>query len=217
MIKLLVFLLISITQERCLEGCLRCSEDNKCLYCDVLNGYQLRSERCIKPQIPNCVLTDEKFHCLRCNPDYYLNRTLNKCMELITEIRVENCEIHEGPKTCQLCQKNFYLKNGACISISSPISNCRLENGRGVCLECEPEYIRSVDKKSCLVKPEIQNCGTHKWVSCNKCSSNYLNNDNFYYDILFNFNRQKDPNVLHLQRRNLMNRSAESIKFPTCQ
>lgn len=89
------FALASLMESRCLEGCLRCSPENKCLYCDVLNGYQLRSGRCMRPEIPNCVVTNDKAQCLRCESGFYLDTSVNQCFELIPQTVVENCDYHQ--------------------------------------------------------------------------------------------------------------------------
>lgn len=63
-----------------------------------------------------------------------MDRTLNQCIELLSEIKVASCDIHEGPNICKTCVKGNYQKNGACFAITAPIANCAIENERGICL-----------------------------------------------------------------------------------
>jgi hypothetical protein len=109
------------------------------------------------------------------------------------------------------------LENGACVKISSPISNCQVENERQICLECEKGYIRSIDKKSCTEKPVISGCATYQHVECRECATNYLMNENYYLDLLYSFNTSRDLQKLTNMRSDFKNNVADSIKFPTCQ
>lgn len=89
-----------------------------------------------------------------------MDTAVNKCLELPPVTKVENCSYHSEPYVCGVCKTGFYLKNGACNKISSPIKNCSVENEWGICKECEVGYIRSIDKKSCNVAPEHSGCAT---------------------------------------------------------
>ena len=75
MIKQLAILLpmLLLINSRCTEGCLRCTPDNKCLYCDVLEDYRLFNGRCVKSETNNCVLVNDKNHCLKCKEEFYLD------------------------------------------------------------------------------------------------------------------------------------------------
>lgn len=104
---------------------------------------------------------------------------------------------------CQVCNTGFYLKNGACHQIPSPIPNCELENDRQICLSCSKDFVRSVDKKSCVATTQVNNCGTYKWVTCRNCKDNFIKNDNYFMDLLFQFRRQKDLGMIHNIKSNL--------------
>ncbi len=150
--KLFLLLLLTIhsTYSRCLEGCLRCSPDFDCLYCDIKNHYYLKNDRCFKSTQKNCLLMNERNQCLKCADNFYLDRFTNSCIELFTQIKVENCSYHSRPNYCEVCSKGFFMLKGACMEIASPISSCEVENSRAECERCDKNYIRSYDRKSCI-------------------------------------------------------------------
>lgn len=214
---LLCMALVSSTHQRCLEGCLRCAEDNSCLYCNVQKGFQLRSGLCIKPDISNCVLTNDYSLCLECESGYYLDSALNQCLSILEETLLENCSTYSEPGVCSLCDQGFYLKNGACNEIASPISNCKVENQWGICEECQIGYLRSIDKTACVQKSTISKCGTQKHVTCRECATGFLLNENYYFDLLYSFNTTRDLDLLTEMRNNYKNSIVDAHRFPVCQ
>ena len=60
----------------------------------------------------------------------------------------------------------FYLGNGNCEKIDSPIENCEIENSQKICLKCEPGHLLDIENKKCIEVPDIDNCSTYSNMEC---------------------------------------------------
>lgn len=49
----LIFLL-NQTLERCQKGCLSCTEEDKCRFCDISTNYKLQNNDCVLVSTNNC-------------------------------------------------------------------------------------------------------------------------------------------------------------------
>lgn len=205
MLKQFAIILLCLTQisPNCLEGCLRCSPDYKCLYCDVTQQYYLTNDRCLKSTLTNCLLQNEKNNCLICKENFYLDKFTNACIELIPQLSVENCSYHASPNSCKVCSKGFYALRGNCININSPIGNCDVENSRGECERCASGFVRSIDRRSCQAKPSLLGCATFANVQCRECGEGYIANDNLYLQQMYSFRNSEDVSSLTSYRNDL--------------
>lgn len=214
---ILLLLLLNALNQRCLEGCLRCSEDNRCKFCNILKGYSLEYGRCIKKQVPNCLEVNEKNRCKICEEKYYLDTVSLRCVELPLSTNVDNCLYHLGPGNCKQCVTGFSLKKGGCIEIGSPIPDCEIENSRAECKRCNSGFILSIDQKNCIAQPELENCASFSNIQCNECSSGYLKNENYYLNFIFGFKNTKQYQLLTEYLQNSNNSVVDGHKFKTCQ
>ena len=216
--RLLLFvLLLNALNQRCLEGCLRCSENNRCKFCNILRGYSLEYGRCIKKEVPNCLQVNERNRCKLCSEDFYLDTVSLRCVELPLSTKVENCLYHLGPGSCRQCTTGFSLKKGACSEIGTPIADCEVENSRGECKRCNSGFILSIDQKICIAQPQIENCSSFSNIQCNDCSTGFLKNDNFYLNFIFGFKNTQQYQLLTEYLQNSTGNIVDGYKFKTCQ
>lgn len=123
---------------------------------------------------------NQRGRCLSCDLGFYLDSNTAKCIAVATADVIQNCRSYTGPTNCSVCNKGFYLDNGACTAIDSPISNCDIQSNSGACLSCQSGYYLSLDSKSCVGGPSGDNCSTYTNIKCSSCDSGYLKNSNNY-------------------------------------
>ena len=114
---LLILVMINLLNQRCLEGCSRCTEDNKCLYCNVNQNYSLEFGRCVEKVFTNCLKINERGKCDLCDTNYYLDNVSLRCVELQENLKVQNCLYHLRPGTCFQCNEKFLKKMAAVLKL----------------------------------------------------------------------------------------------------
>ena len=98
----------------CPPGCLKC-EEKICLLCDFYSGYSLVISSCRNPNDLNCLLHNHDDKCLQCSSGYYYNSIDEKCLKLVEDELINDCDLYSGPLTCNSCKSDFMIKNASCI------------------------------------------------------------------------------------------------------
>lgn len=202
---LLMFTLYLTLRAQCTDNCLRCVE-NVCYYCDLSQGYRLIEGQCKLFQLENCYLFDDLGTCLICNQDYQIDSATQRCIKILQENLIDNCSVYDSATTCLYCKAGFYLNNGKCEQSQLPIANCDVQNSQQICLQCASSFLQSIDQKSCLPDPQLENCQSYNQIKCDSCKKGFLQVPNFYlsqvYSLVTNF--QKSSFVL---RQNLIQKN----------
>ena len=131
---------------------------NKCKECFA--GFFLQSGKCIKnpiDSVPYCEIYSSLTNCVGCINKYKLVEGVCQPVK-----RVEHCERYyggEGDNRCVKCEEGFFVSGGSrCIErVFLEIPNCNsLEDDKDGCDHCFNFYMRSADRKSCLLM--VDNC-----------------------------------------------------------
>ena len=148
---------VQINHQLCNEGCLKCSPQGNCEFCDVQRNYFLNNDTCIKITIQNCVVYTFKGNCKSCDTNFFLIDS--KCKEIEENNRVKNCFIHKSPGICMECKDNHIVVKGSCDSINLDIESCRRFNSSGtLCTNCE-DYVLAENFDKCDKGfPSLSNC-----------------------------------------------------------
>lgn len=213
----ITIVLISALAAYCNKGCLKCTSDNECLYCDATQFYLLVDGRCIASPIDGCVQMDEKGKCVTCKENYYVDPVKYTCIALPSTLQVTNCAEHIGPQSCNYCKTGYVLVNGSCQQTANVIANCTHQNAKGDCLTCATGYMRNATRDGCVAVPSADNCATYNTVQCLECQSGYTNNPNRYIDIIFNFKNSNQINSLNYKIADEANNVVDNSVFKTCQ
>ena len=186
---ILVYLSIfTLMQSKCGDGCLRCRAPDTCLYCDLNLGYRLKSGGCEQFELLNCLYADEQGRCLACNEGFYLDKITYKCVVVVPESKIDNCQHYSAPKICSVCKPGHVINAGKCqVLETGQIDNCLYQDNAGNCLECKENHLRSIDRKSCIVNPESISCASYDNISCLNCKEQYIYNQNAYLAQLYGF------------------------------
>ena len=178
-VTLMLLLLRRFLQE-CLQGCLKCSSNNECQYCDFTKNFYLQDGSCQNGQIENCEVYSVQGQCLLCQPNFYLDEVTNQCLAVFESIRIEHCVYYETENSCMTCEPTFYLNGLNCSSVTTTIDNCKTYTDLDKCGECVEGFIIQHDQKGCLEEKDVANCQTYTSVKCNKCENNYHLQDSFW-------------------------------------
>ena len=100
---LVIAFLIAHSKQVCSKGCLKCSIDDECQICDVAKFYKLVDKKCVISKPDNCLLIDLSGNCLSCEPNYYIEPQLKKCIEIGLANRTENCRLYDSKLNCTYC------------------------------------------------------------------------------------------------------------------
>ena len=187
------------------------TEGEKCMACE--DGYITTKEntKCKEKKIiENCKNTDDENICIECNEEYELYDNGLKCIKKCNELskiapfgecipRIDSCSIYNSDNTCEKCEENDELKDNSCNECSSgygdgkicfpQIENCLYQIGEK-CKECDSQYKKSDDEKSCEECEDnkfsygldnqcydiIDHCeeiSYEKYYSCEVCEKNY--------------------------------------------
>ena len=209
--------------ENKILNCIKNLNKKKCSICK--KGYTLSLDKnfCIKnPEIKNCKVFS-KIKCLSCKKtsisflkffkenikklsksvllkdkkevlDLYLKKNIFY-RENCIQTKIKNCLLFDNYKFCKKCKKNFFLKNGFCIS--NPIgfiSKCLEYKKKNFCLKCKRNHFLK-NPKNCVKNKFVLNCDVFSQVTnstqCEKCFNNYfLKFENFcekrIYDKILN-------------------------------
>lgn len=137
----------SVDFQLCNEGCIKCSDNGKCEFCDIQKNYFLNNNTCVKITILNCSSYTFKGNCKECAVNYYL--TESKCKIVDESNRVPNCLQHKSPGVCLQCEPTHILIQGDCNSIGTTIDKCKKYNSSGtLCKNCQ-EHVLEQNFKTC--------------------------------------------------------------------
>ena len=79
---LILLIFFKSTIQECSKGCLKCSENNECQFCDNLRFFILENQSCNQIQIENCLQIDSKGTCQSCQSLYHLDPSTKKCINV---------------------------------------------------------------------------------------------------------------------------------------
>ncbi|MCP5015408.1 MAG: hypothetical protein GY938_09005 [Ketobacter sp.] len=129
--------------------------------------------------VDNCKLYNtSKDECLGCNLGFFLSEA--KCVAVTTSI--DNCVSYKSQTECIGCGSGFIISNKVCTQITgNGIANCQDYFSQTTCSKCSIGNLLSFDLKSCTTTPSSSNCLGHNWVSCTKCDSTTIQNENLPY------------------------------------
>ena len=147
----------SIDYQLCNTGCLKCSTDGKCQFCDIQSDNFLKNDTCARFSINNCQEYTFNGDCKRCDSIFYL--TEGVCEIIDESNRIPNCFTHSSPGICKVCTNDYILIQGECVAITTAKDNCVTYNDSGtLCTNCA-NYVLSTDFQSCNKNFELTlNC-----------------------------------------------------------
>jgi len=105
--------------------------------------------------------------CIKCKYGYYVDKKDKKCK--LQEGKLDNCQISNDGKTCDLCNENYYFNSEKeCLRVNY----CQKVNSMYKCLYCVEGYYLIDNENVCT--PE-KNCikGDRDFGICTECSEGY--------------------------------------------
>ena len=170
----------------CIEGCLKCSQDNLnnyfCEICDLYNSYYMtKSGNCIYRAIENCYINSidqSAYLCAQCSAGYMLDTVQAKCVLVTNGLKVSDCRQYTEMGTCNECYQHYYLENGNCVRSSVKIDKCNVYFSDDLCAHCEDDYLFNEETKMCEAFSPIKKCEMHTHGECVTCSSGYFKSGN---------------------------------------
>lgn len=173
----------------CNTGCLACSTDSKCLYCDLSQGYYLQKDSCAAlPKLDNCTYRSIFGDCLLCDQTYYIDS--GKCVAVPTASVIAHCAIYAVSNmkfSCTACASGFVVSSGTCQAVKIQIADCTAYNAEGsACLACGSK-VPSTSFDSCDAAPIAANCSSFSKVKCTLCNSGYIIDANYYIAAMLAF------------------------------
>ncbi|KAK8884181.1 hypothetical protein M9Y10_043287 [Tritrichomonas musculus] len=146
-----------------LDYCKNSYKDNGCVECNSENP-----TRC-KTCNTGWTFLEDGF--CTCHDGYVNNGRCYNETETACPAEITNCKYCLNEK-CVECNSKYMLNNGQCTLIECNIEHCSEcstdDNNQVICAICERDYIRSVDKKRCVIE-EFINCSSIP--GCTKCSN----------------------------------------------
>lgn len=100
--------------------------------------------------------------------------------------QLDNCvkAIEHFPSNrCLICDSNYYINDDySCQMVTETVTNCEVYFNNGICAQCLPNHVLSVDKKTCSFNVSFlgPNCEEGKFYSepnCFLCEKGYYLND----------------------------------------
>ena len=180
----LLLLLLPPSITPCQKGCLSCdatSSPNKCLICDFQNQFFLNPQgQCQKLPLQSCLawLPDlnnnaNTLQCLKCESSQILDLQTHRCLDRPeVAANLQNCRAYFAAMAhCAGCQPGFFLDKGRCLSLITPLPNCRTHLTQTHCSVCQDGYFLLKDGK-CQVFEQLANCALHNTRFCGKCEAN---------------------------------------------
>lgn len=210
--------LISPALSECNVGCLICNPNGNCLLCDFVNAYYLFDNSCSRDLSGNCQfyqVNTPNASCLVCNDGYFLDASL-QCVEVTTEI--DNCKRYSSNSSCSECNPGYIIVGNTCVEVSNAILGCQIYASANAttCIECEDNYILSVDKASCTFNPSIRNCANFSYIECRTCATgNYLH-QNAYLDNFKTSISNNNVTLINSAAFNFLKGSIDQAAATTC-
>lgn len=138
------YIVTSGSTNSCVQGtlsnCLVYSPSaNTCVVC--ANGYYVQNNLCVQHiTISNCAVYDpvRPNYCNLCTAGFYSFAYSTVCISVTPK---SNCANYTSDgNTCTGCAPNYYLINGACLQIPSPVANCATYTST-TCTACSNGYM----------------------------------------------------------------------------
>lgn len=191
---LFVLSLLLNLSSACSEGCIKCELTpegvTSCKICDFYNSYYFDSvsSQCTKREIENCLIpsvNQNEALCSQCKQGFLLDNTLKKCVEVPSNLVVENCRSYSLVGNCSACYRDHYLKDGQCNKAEVLIENCHTYFTDDLCSQCEKGYYYDIETSSCISFEAVENCSTHSHGQCRACDDGLILNQNsiFFVDM----------------------------------
>lgn len=169
----------AVEAKNCDNGCLTCTPNDICLLCDSSNFYVRSGYTCVKRYIENCEATIDGQTCQRCKNPYYVNTTINTCVQ--AALNITGCLYYNSSTSCLKCQSDSYVDaKGSCSKIEKEIPRCVEYNTNGKCKTCLKSTLNA-DGTACDVFTTIDNCAFYtSGISCTTCVTGVYYNQNKY-------------------------------------
>ena len=178
--KTIIFmvLLIGLSFQQCKKGCQKCSSNDVCLLCDIINSYVLNVGTCVLTPQQNCRILALSGNCTACNSGFYLDSATRRCVNVATANVVANCLFYSGTQSCALCGVGRFLAGGLCVAATTLVTNCDFYSENGKCAMCSAGYIFKDNLDTCAKIPNNLNCLTYTHVNCTTCATGFIYNRN---------------------------------------
>lgn len=178
---ILIMILLRSCRTACGEGTLQCSPDDFPLVCDFTKSMILNEEgtECILNKIDGCLLpafSSSSSPCFQCEAGKVLDQDKTKCLDVVTDKLVENCEHYDRlNSSCISCKDKFYLYQAKCHSVGDKVvENCVAYDSNGDCAQCKYNYY--LRENSCFEFTTSDNCYVNTNRKCISCSEKYILN-----------------------------------------
>lgn len=155
--------------------------------CDVCReGYVQKTGVCVAVVATNCDSYESPFACKTCKSGFKLLRDAEmvNCVAQTDPQCAINSEV--TPYPCLQCMPGYFISNGVCTVVSTPITNCSVYDSETLCARCEIGYILSTDGRTCVISSSDANysdplCLDSKLVDtpvCGMCAPGHYFADN---------------------------------------
>ena len=153
--------------------------------------------------------------CLVCNDGYYLDST-QKCVEVTTEI--ENCQSYSSSTSCIQCVSGYVISSNTCVEVVNKIDGCQnyASSTSSTCLQCEDNYVLSIDGSACAFNPSIRHCSNFSYIECLNCSSGFILHLNSYLDDFRTSISANSATLLNSSLYTFLRGSIDQIISTTC-
>ena len=206
------------SSSSCKENCLKCSADDKCLFCDYSLNFFLIDGVCASKVIDQCEMTGINGTCLGCKPQHFLDN--DKCVEVSTIGAIPNClyYIKNGDKfECVGCDPDFIVANEACAAVPVQIPNCSQYDLTGsLCYECF-QGVPNFSNSACVSPPDtLTNCESYQLIECLECKDGFIADKNLYLNYLFEDEGSLQADKLVLMKNEILKRGP-LVEFNSCR
>jgi hypothetical protein len=190
---LMIFLILNRLKSVCDKGCLRCTPENTCELCDMMDFYKLVNNACEKVVSENCLLINQSGECVACNQGFYIEKTSRKCIAV--DKPIQNCFFYDSTQSCMICNTDFFLDGIDCKPVTNKIANCQFYVLANQCSICQDGYLIDFDSKTCTQVAK-NTCVNFSRIKCDKCNSAYIKNENLYFKEIFKFSSLVEKEVV---------------------
>ena len=110
---ILISLIAQAVAAKCDKGCLKCTPEDTCLFCNLKNSYILEGDKCVQKSMDYCEFLDMNGSCLVCSKDHYLEKT-GDCLPVDAANVIHDCVFYRTSTQCYACEGGLSLKNNEC-------------------------------------------------------------------------------------------------------
>lgn len=203
----------------CTEGCLMCSSNEKCLFCDYIKSFYLTDGACsVKPRLDNCDLRNLVGDCIICSIGFYLDN--GKCVAVPTGSVIAECEYYNyvgNVFSCVLCKVGYILSANTCTKVKTLITGCRIYDSDGLkCVECLNGLPNMTFDECDTSKNTTPNCVSYNPITCQECNTGYIYDVN-YYSKQFMLNEFSSPSTAYSRFLKTLATTGLNIALPVCR